>query len=156
MKIHEILWLVVILSATAVVAAAILYKLIQKKELLDPNYQVLIALVQSSQLYMSPIILTLHTFFSCKNFYSKHSFSEYITMIGFSFFMLSAVFLISPAGLILIKNNTSNPVVENIFSILSLVSLFSFARVEVFSLTARTTNRKKFNLTMFYDKKCKP
>ena len=156
MKIHKILWLVIILSATAVVSAAILYKLVKKKELLDPKYQVLIAIVQSSQLYMLPIFLIVHTFFGCNNFYNKsRKVYNYITEFGLSFCLLSAVFLISPAGLILIKNNTSSLLVENIFSILSLISLFIFARVEVSSLTARTTHQKNLGV-MFYDKNCKP
>jgi hypothetical protein len=156
MKIHKILWLVAILSATAVVAAAILYKLIKKKELLDPKYQVLIAIVQSSQLYMTPILLIVYSLFSCRGFYESHKFHQYIRLIGGSLCLLSALFLVSPAGLILIKNNTSSPLLENIFSILSLVSLYVFARIEVFSLTARVVHRKQFNDVMFYDKKCKP
>jgi hypothetical protein len=155
MKIHNILWLVAILSATAVLVFAVLYKLIKKKELLDPKYQILIAFVQSSQLFFIPIFLSLHTFFGCKNFYSKHSFSEYIKNIVLSVLILSAVFLISPTGLILVKNNTSSPVVENIFSILTLVSLFVIGQFGVSGLTSRGARHKNLG-PMFYDKKCKP
>lgn len=155
MKINDILWLVAIMSATAVLVFAVLYKLIKKKELLDTKYQILIAFVQSSQLFFLPIFLSLHTFFGCQNFYSKHSFSEYIKTIVTVVLIISALFFVSPPGLILVKNNTSSPVVENIFSILTLVSLFIIGRLGVFNLMSRGGRHKNFG-PMFYDKKCKP
>ena len=68
---YKLPWLVVIVSATVVLAVANIYRLMKDKQLLDPKYELFIAFAQSSYILAAPIGIFLFWLLSCNQVYHR-------------------------------------------------------------------------------------
>jgi len=152
---YKLPWLVVIVSATVVLAVANIYRLMKDKQLLDPKYELFIAFAQSSYILAAPIGMFLFWLLSCNQVYHREwEKRPLLSMFVVCTIWLFVAALITPPGLTFIRNKIESREVRGIMPILILASLYISTKFQVDFLRARAIHSKA-NDVFFYEKSCK-